>query len=303
MKTKVKVIAALSMAASLLTAPANAAEPKTLVIIDSGFNTDLLQGNVAAEACFIEYGKCPNGQASMTGPGAASLPTTAAAKDKTFSHGTQMAVIAKTVNPSVQLVLIRIVGQSAKGFANSYTTRGVSTALAWVQSNMQLNPAAVSISLGRTYKETACPIESGLQQQVASLKQTGVAVFASAGNGSKPDKVDYPACIPDVIAVGATDTRYSQRGVTGWIYPVMAISNGGLDLDVYALGRYNTLNVDGQPVVALGTSAATVALASKWTQSLSDGKTYAAQWESMVASFENAYRSMTVVFKMHYNLI
>lgn len=303
MKTKVKVIAALSMAASLLTVPANAAQSKTLVIIDSGFNTVLLKDNIVAEACFIEYGKCPNGQSTMTGPGAATLASTDAAKDKTFSHGTQMAMIAKTVNPGVQLVLIRIVGRSDKGFANTYTTRSVSTALAWLQNNMQLNPAAVSLSVGRSYKETACPIESGLQEQVAWFKQTGVAVFASAGNGSNPNKVDYPACIPDVIAVGATDTRYSQRGVTGWIYPVMAISNGGLDLDVYALGRYSTVGLDGQPVVALGTSAATVALASKWTQSLSEGKTYAAQWESMVASFENAYRSMTAVFKMHYNLI
>lgn len=303
MKNKVIALVALSLAATVMSAPSHAAEPKTLAIIDSGFNTTILKDNIVAEACFIEYGKCPNGQASMTGSGAAALAPTDAVNDKTFSHGTQMAYIAKTVNPSVRLVLIRIVGRSDKGYANTYTIKAVSQALAWIQANPQLQTGAISMSIGRSYSEATCPTDSGLRQQVATFKTAGVAIFASAGNGANQSKVDYPACIPDIIAVGATDTSYKKPGIVGLVYPIMFISNGGADLDVYALGRYNTVSLDGTPVLALGTSAATAAVASKWTQSISQGQTYESTWNSMVSKFENAYRTTTDYVKKQYNLI
>lgn len=303
---KTKVILAVALAASAITAPAHAAEPKTLVIIDSGFNTQLpfLAGKVVDEACFIEFGKCPNGQASMTGPGAAALAATDAAKDKTFSHGTQMASVANAVNPSSKFVLIRIVGRSDKGFANTYTTKAVQLALDWVSANAaRLNVGAVSISMGRAYKEAACPIETPLQSRIIELKAKNVGVFTAAGNRSNQTKVDYPACIPEAITVGATDTRYVLRNITGWIYPIMPNSNGGADLDLYALGRYSTTMLDGTNTLVLGTSAATAAVASKWTQFLSEGGTYDSLWLTIQSKLDKAYRSATDVVQKQYNLI
>jgi len=287
-------------------ATATASQSKTLVIIDSGFNTQLpfLAGKVIDEACFIEHGKCPNGQASMTGPGAATLAATDAAKDKTFSHGTQMASVADAVNPSVKFVLIRIVGKSDKGFANTYTTKAVQLALDWVSANAaRLNVGAVSISMGRAYKEAACPIETPLQSRIVELKASNIGVFTAAGNRSNQTKVDYPACIPEAITVGATDTRYVLRNITGWIYPIMPNSNGGTDLDLYALGRYNTTMLDGSNTLVLGTSAATAAVASKWTQFLSEGGTYDSLWATIQSKLDKAYRSATDVVQKQYNLI
>lgn len=289
-----KRIIVAAVAATLavgLTGPVSAAPEKTLVIIDSGINSQLdwVKNALVEEACFIEFGKCPNGQASMTGPGAATLAATDGAKDKTFNHGTQMASVAVAVNPGVKIVAVRVVGMSAKGFANTYRTNALIPALDWVAANAtRLNVGAVSISLGRSYSEAACPVEASLQSQIVALKQNNVNVFIAAGNGSNPNKVDYPACIPEAIAVGATDTRYSMRGVTGWIYPVIPTSNGGVDLDLYALGKYTTIGLDGKPVVAIGTSAATAAVASKWTQTAGQGGT----WESFTTGLGNAYRSM-----------
>ena len=296
---------ALVLVASLAT-PASANTNKTLVIIDSGINSNLpwVKSILVEEACFIEYGRCPNGQASMVGPGSATLDGTDGVPDKSFNHGTQMASVAYAVNRNVKLIMIRVVGRSDKGFANSYTTSAVTQALDWVAANVSTyNIGAVSISMGRTYKEDACPIETPLQQKVVELKQANVAVFTASGNKSLHNRVDYPACIPEMITVGATDRRYAVRGVTGWVYPIMSNSNGnGSQVDVFSLGRYTTTLLNGTTTVSLGTSNATAAVASKWTQLVSDGSTYDSVWSNMQSSFEKAYRSLSVVYQLQYNL-
>jgi hypothetical protein len=296
---------ALVLTASLAV-PASANTSKTLVIIDSGINSNLpwVKSMLIEEACFIEYGKCPNGQASMVGPGAATLNGTDGSPDKSFNHGTQMASVAYQVNPRVKLIMIRIIGRSEKGFANSYTTRAVTQALNWVAANVSTyNIGAVSLSVGRTYKEDVCPIESELQQKVVELRQANVAVFAASGNKSLHDRVDYPSCIPEMITVGATDRRYAMRGVAGWVYPIMSNSNGnGSQVDVFALGRYTTVTLDGKSTVSLGTSNATVAMASRWTQFISEGLSYELAWSNLQSRFENAYRSLSVVYQLQYTL-
>ena len=288
MKTKLLLIIAL--AASLLAVPASANAQKTLVIIDSGINTELdwVKRSLVEEVCIIEYGTCPNGQKFMTGPGAAHVRYQDV-KHSAMHHGSQMYSVAVQVDPNVRVVFIRIVGMSAKGFANSYTMRSVQQAMEWVDVNAaRLNVGAVSLSIGRSYTEVGCPIEASFQTIVQKLNAAGVVVVASAGNGGNRVKVDYPACTPEVISVGATDVRYSMRGVTGWVTPVMPSSNGGPDLDLYAHGRWTTQDLTGRKLLTLGTSNAAVAVATKTAQSLSQGGTLA----SLTQNLGKAYLSL-----------
>ena len=303
MKTKVFLIAA-ALGLSLFTTPASAASDKTLVIIDSGINTQLdwAKAAIVEEACFIEYGKCPNGLASMTGPGAAHIDP-ALVKDKALSHGTQMASVAVATNPNVKIVVVRIVGMSAKGFANSYTTRGLATAMDWVVANAaRLNVGAVSISLGRAYAEASCPIaaEPRLQSQIISLASMNVATVIASGNNSNKLKVNYPACIPEAIAVGATDRPYTIKQVQGTVYPIMLMSNGGPDLDLVTLGRHTVTDLNGVKTVTLGTSNANTVVATRLAQSLSDGSTLASVMEKVNGSLQNAYRTVTDFVKKYW---
>lgn len=294
---KLKLIVAAALLIPVMTTPAEAAEPKRLVIIDSGINTELdwVKTSLVEEACFIEYGKCPNGQPTMTGPGAAHVRYQDV-KDKAMHHGSQMFSVAVQANPGVQIVFIRIVGMSAKGFANSYTTRAVQQALDWTSANAaRLNIGTVSLSIGRAYSGDSCPIETLLGNTITDLTNRGIPVLISAGNGGNKTKVDYPACIPAAIAVGATDTPYAVRGVSGWVTPVMPSSNGGQDLDIYAMGRWTTQDLTGRKVISLGTSNSTVAVASKWTQALSNGATV----PSLMANLGKAYISLKdVILKL-----
>lgn len=293
------------LAAAGFTPAAQATAPKTLVIIDSGISADLpwVQEMLVEEACFIEFGRCPNGSNMMVGKGSAALPI-AAIKDKTMSHGTQMASVAYEINPSTKLVMIRIVGMSAKGFANTYTTKAVTSALNWVNLNAErLNVGAVSVSVGRAYTEPTCPIETELQAQVRNLASKNIPVVAATGNGSNRFKVDYPACVPEVIAIGATDRRYTLRGIQGWIYPIMLISNQGLDLDFYTLGRYTTTDAFGNKTVSLGTSSSTAAFATYLVKQLNLGISLSDAMTTVRASLVNAYRTTTDFVQLHFEIV
>jgi hypothetical protein len=304
MKKVIVIVASFALVAAGFTPAAQANSQKTLVIIDSGIAAELpfAKEMIIEEACFIEFGRCPNGQSTMFGKGAASLPV-ARVNHKAMHHGTQMASVAYQIDPSTKLVMIRIVGMSEKGFANSYTTRAVTRALSWVNLNAdRLNVGAVSLSIGRSYKEASCPIESELQAQVQQLSALNIPVVAATGNGSNRVKVDYPACIPEVLAIGATDRRYTVKAIQGWVYPIMLISNSGPDLDFYALGRYPTTDVYGQQAISIGTSSAAVAFATNMVRLRNTGLDYPTVLSGIKTSLVNAYRTVTDFARLHYQI-
>jgi hypothetical protein len=297
-------VATFALVAAGFTPAAHANTQKTLVIIDSGIAAELpfAKEMIVDEACFIEYGRCPNGQSTMFGKGAASLPV-ARINHKAMHHGTQMASVAYQIDPSTKLVMIRIVGMSDKGFANSYTTRAVTRALTWVNLNAErLNVGAVSLSIGRGYKEASCPIEPELQSQVQQLAARNIPVVAATGNGSNKFKVDYPACVPEVLAIGATDRRYTVKSIQGWVYPIMLMSNSGPDLDFYTLGRFPTTDVYGQQAISIGTSSATVAFAANMVRLRNTGLDYPSVMSGIQSSLVNAYRTVTDFARLHYQI-
>ena len=288
---------------SIMPESAIANTPKTLVIIDSGVGADSVfaKSMLIEEACFIEFGKCPNGQSSMVGSGAARLDPRNI-KDRSLHHGTQMSSVVFAIDPSIKIVMIRVVGISDKGFANTYRSTVITKALEWVNANSErLNIGAVSISLGRSYSQNTCPIEGPLQIQVKNLLEKNISVVAAAGNGSNNKKIDYPACIPEIVAIGATDTKYSQRGVTGWIYPVMAISNSNSDLDYFTLGRHITTNIFGEQSLQVGTSVATIIFATNLVKMQNSGIESKELLNVINSNLENAYRSMQDISKKHYS--
>jgi hypothetical protein len=88
------------------------------------------------------------------------------------------------------------------------------------------------------------------------LQQVNVASIFAAGNTYDYSRVDYPSCISEAISVGATDKNTNR---------IALYSNGGLDIDFYALGAYRVLNKN-----VIGTSASTVAFASYWAKNYKD---------------------------------
>ena len=262
-----KVITILLMVVPITyftSSPSSAELQKSVVIIDSGVDTQgFLKNYIVDEACFIEYGKCPNGLASMTGVGAAHI-SPSSTKDRVFSHGSEMASAVIARNPNVKIVMIRIIGMSSNGYASTFTPKAVALALAWVNENAaRLNVTAVLTSIGRENKGGVCQIEKPLQDLVISLNGKGVQVISSTGNRAR-NFIDYPACIPEVVAVGATDKPYKLKG-WGMIQPVQQASNFGVELDFVMPGWFTSTTLDGSKKVTVGTSNSAAAFAGLWS--------------------------------------
>ena len=94
-------------------------------------------------------------------------------------------------------------------------------------------------------------VRDTLKLEIINLQNMGVATVLAAGNNYDTQRVDFPACISESVAVGSVGERGNIENY----------SNGGAELDFYALGTYNTSL--GR---AMGTSAATVSFAAYWTK-------------------------------------
>jgi hypothetical protein len=303
MSKKIMLLVVAISATLLPSQTASAVGEKTLVIIDSGINTDLAwaKNAVIDEACFVELHRCPNGFSQMVGAGAAKV-TPAMTTASSFSHGTQMASVAVAINPNVKIVSIRVAGLTPRGVPTPYSGKAISWALDYVEANKaRLNVGAVSISLGNSYRSTACPIVGNLQKQITNLMASGVAVAIAVGNGGST-KIDYPACIPEAIAVGATEERYAMREVSGWVYPIMAISNHNSEVDYFVNGKYTVSDISDKKKVSFGTSNATVAFATYLTKRLSAGENLTAVLASVNASLVNAYKTTTLFYPKQFDL-
>ena len=231
-----------------------------IAIIDTAVDTNIV--NVFHEVCVMQELRCPNGKAVMSGPGSAYLPWIEPNNAKIdpraeFNHGTVTSLIASKVGGSdINIVFVRIVPQAQNGAPGYYDAENdLNGALNWVLNNQtKYNIVAVSASLGSRKIGTGpayCPVRDNLRNSIVNLQKVYVATIMAAGNNYDTQRVDFPACIPESVAVGSVNESGS----------IEDYSNGGPDLDFYALGTYNTAMG-----ITKGTSAATAAFAAYWAK-------------------------------------
>jgi hypothetical protein len=269
------------------TVPAHAETPQSIVVIDNGANTALFGDRVAHEVCILAGHRCPNGQPTMEGKGAAILPATT---NRDFNHGTQMVSLVLRFNPTVKVIPIRIVGMTDKGNPALYNLEDVQRAFNWVVANREkFNIAAVSLSQGKVFP--GCKVPAGMAQSIASLKSFNVPVMASVGNDGNRTGVFSPACLSDAVSVGATDNpwpgmepiEYDKKAA-----PYIArYSNGAQgQTDFFVNGRWNTTLINGTTRFAAGTSGATAAFAAWWV--LNKKETFDATYNALMATTTEA---------------
>ncbi|MEI7550075.1 MAG: S8/S53 family peptidase [Actinomycetes bacterium] len=245
--------------------PVHADVPPSIAVIDTGTNPALFKDSLVAEACFVEYATCPNGKRSMEGVGASALPITKI--NASMSHGTQMLSIVHKVAPSAKIVMVRIVGLTDLGNPYIYSLDAVKQGLDWVIANrVKYNITVVSISQGKVFDN--CKVPAGMAAQVATLKAAQVPVISATGNNSNRSAIFSPACLPDVVSVGATDNPWGGMEAFAWdpaATPYIArYSNGSPDTDFYANGRWFVTNLDGSTKFMVGTSNATASISGLW---------------------------------------
>ena len=233
---------------------------KSLVIIDTGFDTSLpiIKDAVIYESCIMFWSGCPNGTSFQEGPGASALPTNIS-NTSNMSHGTQMASIAMNANPGQKIVLIRVVAYNANGDRMPISDSTVVKVFKWIASKRtELNIGAVAMAQG--YHPTAsgknyCPKNVEMERIILDLKIANVPVFLPTGNAADKTRIDWPACIPAAIAIGAINSKGQ----------IADYSNYDRNLvDFYTPGDAPALLPGGAPSSAVGTSVSTLIAASYW---------------------------------------
>ena len=256
-KIAVGIIAVFSL---VLLQPVHAEPNKSIVIIDTAIDSSIpqLKAKLVQEVCILGSMVCPNGQKFQEGPGAATLPSAQALKGG-FEHGTIMALIANKVNPDVDIIFVRIAGMTKRGTMDTYSITEVEKALTWVVNNKQkYNIVSVSASQGnhsglRT-GTNYCPIRATHAQLIGNidkLSSLGVATIFSAGNNRDYSRIDFPACIPQAVAVGGATEDDAMA----------PYSNVAPEVDFYSLGAFDT-----QAGRSVGTSAAAAAFSANWAK-------------------------------------
>lgn len=242
MKKIVALVAVLFLAAVPVQSHADS---KALVIIDSYFDSRVINGNVS---CILVNGTpCTD---SVT-----KIPTSLS---DNINHGDAMVEVAKKQSPSIKIIAIRAgVTPSSDVNAGNFID-----ALKWVKANASQVSA---VSFSRYFNGTAsCSpasvntaayggvtvADATIKQLLADLSLAGVRVFASTGNAPKT-KVDYPACILSTYSVTSpgnvsdTNTDYSADLVR------LPLSGNNYVSPVFKL-------------IPQTTSSATAAVAAQW---------------------------------------
>jgi hypothetical protein len=183
----------------------------TVAILDTAIDTSLpaFKGRIVQEVCILDWTTCPNGSNFMEGPGAASMPEDLI-KINGFDHGTQMTSVLMESNPNMNVIFIKVIGNTATGGRQIAFESTVFNALNWVKANAsRYNIQAVTMAQGHHNLGVAgtdyCPKTPATQSSVESLASDGIPVFFPSGNGRDYKRLDWPACIDASVSVGYVD--------------------------------------------------------------------------------------------------
>jgi hypothetical protein len=275
-KVAVGIVAILSL---VFLQPVNAEPNKSIVIIDTAIDSSIpqLKSRLVQEVCILGSMVCPNGQRFQEGVGAATLPSTQA-RSGGFEHGTIMSLIANKVNPDIDIIFVRIAGVLKNGKMDTYSITEITKALTWVVQNKQkYNIVSVSASMGNHNLGAGlnyCPIRATHKELISNIDTLvglGVPTMFAAGNGRDYLRIDFPACIPQAVAVSGTTEDNA----------ISPFFNSAPQVDFYALGYFDT-----EIGRSVGTSASTAAFSAYWAKNYKG--TYQSTYDYMKSISKNA---------------
>jgi hypothetical protein len=247
-RNKMKKIVALVAVLFSVVVPVQAeANDKSLVIIDSYF-----QSNIASNPINATGKPC----AQVT------KPVKGATASSPYNHGTIMYAVAKLQNPTLPIIPICASSAQSDVFPDQLIA-----SLNWVKTN-STKVSAVSISLTFNKTRTECmpanpvkKLESAkdleIRALIKSLSDLGVPVFAAAGNETNKS-YSYPGCIADTFSVVHADNL--GRGMVPWANT----SNTDYFIKLSDDGSKFNYNSPLVGLVAQTSSSSTAAAAAMW---------------------------------------
>ncbi len=200
-----------------------------VAVLDTGVDSDhpdlVADVESAGQACFgfnnsaAGIGFCPDGSDAQTGAGAA---------EDDAGHGTHVSGIvsgdgatngAVGFAPGAELLGIKVLDDCAFSGCFYSFTLNVVAALDYIIANPQLGVRVINMSLSTNTRfagdcdgQTAWTMAGSAA--INTLWANGIAAFASAGNNGDSTTMGAPACLRNVISVGASDDADTAAGFT-----------------------------------------------------------------------------------------
>jgi len=244
------IIGVVAVLGFVLVQPAQAEENKTLVIIDSYFDSRVASPSFK---CIVVATK------DLCKDSVSVIPKSLSSN---INHGNAMVEVSRRQNPNINIIgLVSASSPSSDVNAGTFVE-----ALSWVDNN-STGVGAVSISRYFNGATTCSPasvntapyggvvgVDLKIKELIYALNSKGIKVFASTGNVFK-QPVGYPACISQVNSVSVGSIN--KLGVTVSSFQFDAFTSYFASSSVFS---YTT------PIglVANTTSAGTVAVATQY---------------------------------------
>ena len=273
-----KLTALLAVFLCLNIVPVQAAQPKTMVLIDNAVDMSIptINSSVIYEVCYSWNGSCPNKKTSMEGTGAATVSTTLF-KDSNWNHGTEVASAAIQTDPNVKIIFIRCGTYLLSNNAYSGCNVGdIKNALDWVYINKdKFNIGAVVSPLGTTVPtggttQVPCDTSAVYVSSINKLTSVGTAVIFPTGNNYNYTSIVSPACVPGVLAISAIDNMGR----------LALYANYSSRVDFASEGNLNVLIPGGFIKSDFGTSLSVATFGAKWLKILNQKNlSYADQYK------------------------
>jgi subtilisin family serine protease len=171
----------------------------TIAVLDTGIDADHLDlaDSIVGQHCFTNAA-CP--------PTNTANESDSAEDDE--GHGTHVAgiitsngsIAPKGIAPDAKIVAVKVCGSN--GCYPSDATAGLN----WIYANLATQSVQiVNMSIAGNFYLNICDTSDQARADAVNLLVTaGVTVFAASGNNGSEEYIGKPACIKNVIAVGAT---------------------------------------------------------------------------------------------------
>jgi hypothetical protein len=238
-----------------LSQPVSAAETKSLVIVDSYFDSRAKNTEIA---CVATISCTPATKVSTS------------LSDNT-NHGVAMVEVAVKQQPSISIIGLR----SAPSPTSDVNAGTFIEALRWVVTNKD-RVSAVSVSRYFNGTQTCTPASTNtapyggvanadkiIRELIVTLKGYGIPVFASTGN-VKNKAVNYPACILDTNSVSVGGVNNAGTYVSKYQFDA--------NTDYFASSTVLNYKSTVFGLIPNTTSAGTVAVAAYYTSGITLSK-------------------------------
>lgn len=233
-------------------------ESVVVAVLDSGLDTDHddLADDLAYQACFVDEdgtidgeGECPNGSDRQFGPGAA---------EDGVGHGTWTTGVVTSrgtvsppgVAPGADIVAIKVLDDRPPSGRFASTSEIVAALDFIITDRPDVDVINMSLGTDALFDgecDSTASYTMAMADAIDTLRANGVIAFASSMNNGSATQMALPACLSNVVSVGAT-----TKDDTVW-----SGTNSNTTLDLLAPGvSITTTGLDNGTAVVTGTSFA-----------------------------------------------